>query len=184
MKKAISITLFILTLTLHSDANAAGSIKDILNVLIKNNLLHDAYNNNSELSRKFCKAFKGDRCGLMRKFGQGICAAGGGDRCGLVSNIGQGICAAGGGNSCYLVSNIGQGICAAGGGNSCYLVSKVNDGIKQFNKYFGDRDWAWDQFYHSTGSLVWACRGIQTGQFAQKEKCYGKPRHDYRWPNK
>lgn len=46
-----------------------------------------------------------------------------------------------------------------------------------------DFDWAWDQFYHQ-GQLVWVCRGAQSGQFAQVERCAYKPQNDYRWPGK
>lgn len=46
-----------------------------------------------------------------------------------------------------------------------------------------DYDWDWDQFYHN-GSLLWACRGIQTGQFAEQSRCQYKHQSDYRWPAK
>jgi hypothetical protein len=48
----------------------------------------------------------------------------------------------------------------------------------------GDYSYAWDQFYHSSGSLVWACRGRQTGRFAQASNCAYEPRHDQTWPTK
>ncbi len=106
--------------------------------------------------------------------------------CSYASSIGKGICYAGGGGTmCSYASSIGKGICYAGGGGTmCSYASSIQKGIDLFNKNHKDRDWAWDQFYHSTGSLVWACRGVQTGQFAEKYRCAGKSQNDYRWPNK
>jgi len=46
-----------------------------------------------------------------------------------------------------------------------------------------DYDWDWDQFYNAN-MLVWACRGIQTGQFAEESRCAYKVKTDYRWPGK
>ena len=165
MKIIVVIMAVLLALVPRGEVHAAGSITDILNALIKNNLLDDAHQNNSRLGQEFCKAFNGSNCSL-------------------ISNLGQGICKAGGGSNCFLITNIGQGVCKAGGGSNCFLITNTNDGIKKFNENFVDRDWAWDQFYHSAGSLVWACRGIQTGRFAEKSRCAGKPLNDYRWPNK
>ena len=47
-----------------------------------------------------------------------------------------------------------------------------------------DYDWAWDQFYNSEYNLVWACRGVQTGQFADVNRCAYKPKNDFTWPSK
>lgn len=45
-----------------------------------------------------------------------------------------------------------------------------------------DFDWDWDQFQDQNGRLVWACRGAQTGQFAELSRCAMKVRSDLRWP--
>lgn len=45
-----------------------------------------------------------------------------------------------------------------------------------------DYDWAWDQFSSQDGALVWACRGRQSGRFAEEWHCHGKPMADYIWP--
>lgn len=45
-----------------------------------------------------------------------------------------------------------------------------------------DTDWAWDQFYGPNFQLMWACRGIQTGQFADQWRCQYKIKVDSRWP--
>ena len=145
MKKLSVLVFLAFTLLPLSNANATGSIINILNILIENKLLNDAYSKDAELGEKICKMFKG--------------------------------------SGCYSVSNLGEGICKAGGGSGCYSVSTIGEGLKKFKRSYVDREWAWDQFYHSTGSLVWACRGIQTGQFAKKTRCNGKPQNDYRWPN-
>lgn len=47
-----------------------------------------------------------------------------------------------------------------------------------------DTEWDWDQFYNEYRQLVWACRGVQTGQFAETYRCSGKWQTDARWPSK
>lgn len=46
-----------------------------------------------------------------------------------------------------------------------------------------DYSWSWDLFYNEYRQLVWACRGEQTGQFAELNKCQFKPKNDHRWPS-
>jgi hypothetical protein len=54
------------------------------------------------------------------------------------------------------------------------------------NSYYAptDYDWAWDQYYNQYGQLVWSCRGKQTGQFAEFDRCQYKPANDFTWPTK
>lgn len=47
-----------------------------------------------------------------------------------------------------------------------------------------DYDWDWDEFYNANRQLVWACRGVQTGEFAEQWHCNGTPQTDWRWPSK
>lgn len=47
-----------------------------------------------------------------------------------------------------------------------------------------DHEWDWDQFYTQSYQLVWACRGVQTGEFADAWRCNGKAKTDFRWPGK
>ena len=47
-----------------------------------------------------------------------------------------------------------------------------------------DYDWEWDAFYSSSYQMVWACRGVQTGQFADGFKCQAKQKTDWKWPEK
>jgi len=46
----------------------------------------------------------------------------------------------------------------------------------------GDTSWAWDNFQGQDGSMLWACRGRQTGQFADQWRCSGLPMNDFTWP--
>ena len=47
-----------------------------------------------------------------------------------------------------------------------------------------DYDWDWDQFYNEYGVLVWRCRGVQSGRFAENTNCTYDSMTDYRWPGK
>ena len=98
------------------------------------------------------------------------------------AEIGREICSENGGSSCYSVNSIGQGICKAGGGSGCYSVRTAKDGLSRISK--SDRYWYWDQFNDAYGNLIWRCRGSQTGQFAENDKCFGQMKDDERWPNK
>jgi hypothetical protein len=46
-----------------------------------------------------------------------------------------------------------------------------------------DYEWDWDLFYNEYRQLVWACRGVQTGRFAEVERCQFKAKMDLRWPS-
>jgi len=46
-----------------------------------------------------------------------------------------------------------------------------------------DYDWDWDMFYNEYRQLVWACRGVQSGQFADQSRCAYKVKADTRWPS-
>jgi hypothetical protein len=45
-----------------------------------------------------------------------------------------------------------------------------------------DYEWDWDQFWNG-GQRVWVCRGVQTGEFADFERCRFVPQYDHRWTN-
>lgn len=47
-----------------------------------------------------------------------------------------------------------------------------------------DYDWDWDEQYDGTNRLVWVCRGVQSGQYAEPSRCGFKMRTDIRWPGK
>lgn len=61
---------------------------------------------------------------------------------------------------------------SGGSGGSTYAPASYNT----------DTTWAWDQFRDQFGSLIWACRGRQTGQFADQWRCAGQFQSDYTWP--
>ena len=193
MKKFIFLFIYLISLFNYSPVYARASISEILNLLISNNILHESHNSNSELAEAICKYYGGTAldCMYVNSVGKAICKASGQDAltCINVNSIAKAICYAGNLDAltCINVNSIGKSICYVGGGDyfDCMSVNSVSDGIKKYNqKRSRDYEWAWDQFYHSNGSLVWACRGVQTGQFAEKINCLGKPKNDYRWPNK
>lgn len=74
------------------------------------------------------------------------------------------------------------GVAAAAANNSAggYASSSTSSAYSPTSDY----DWAWDQFYGASYELVWACRGIQTGKFADFYRCQYDPRIDNRWPGK
>lgn len=64
------------------------------------------------------------------------------------------------------------GLAAKGGGNLAGAMTPEDD-----------TDWDWDLFYNEYRQLVWACRGVQTGQFADTQRCAYKAKADTRWPS-
>jgi hypothetical protein len=187
MTRITFLLIFTLLISFSSSAHALSitgnnKLDQTIIALLKQNILDDRYNDSPDIGTIICKAGGGSSCYSNLSIGTGICRAGGGSSCYSNLSIGTGICRAGGGSSCYSNLSIGTGICRAGGGSSCYSNLSIQEGLNKLPKH--DIDWAWDQFHHSTGSLVWACRGIQTGQFAEHTKCAGKSKNDDRWPNK
>lgn len=65
-------------------------------------------------------------------------------------------------------------------GFAAYATSQSSGGGGGYSAY--DYEWDWDGFYGKDGQWVWACRGVQTGQFALQEKCNYKRVDDDRWP--
>ena len=203
--------VLLLALLMSPVESSAATFHQILKSLVENELLQEELNESAELGKKFCYAGRSDGffCSSVRSLGQGICYAGREDAlfCSSVDNIGEGICYAGrsdglfcssvdniGEGICYAgrsdglfcssVDEVGEGICYAGGDTSCSYIRSVQEGYLRYLADFGDKDWDWDQFYDRYGSLVWMCRGVQTGQFADEEKCDGEYQTDRRWPRK
>ncbi len=75
----------------------------------------------------------------------------------------------------FVVGAAAIAVARTGGGGS----GSVSTGYATY-----DYDWDWDQFYNQNYQLVWACRGMQTGQFASPAKCAYKTQTDFRWPAK
>lgn len=180
----LSLLLWVFLPLYSPQAPAAGTVHQLVTTLVKNDLLHEELDDSGSLGVKFCSMFDGQGCGFVTSFGEGICRAGGGEMCSYVTSIGEGICRAGGGDLCSYVTSIGEGICRAGGGNFCTYVTSVEEGYSKYLENFKDRQWDWDQFFDRYGTLVWMCRGVQTGQFAEDDKCDGNYQTDRRWPNK
>jgi len=64
-------------------------------------------------------------------------------------------------------------IAARGGGGA-----QVSQRIGQVSDY----QWDWDAFNDQYGRLTWACRGVQSGEFADLWRCNSKIQSDNRWP--
>ena len=58
--------------------------------------------------------------------------------------------------------------------NADEIVEAMAESIHQ------DYEWDWDYFRSND---QWRCRGVQTGQFADNEKCRYKRKDDDRWPD-
>lgn len=75
--------------------------------------------------------------------------------------------------------NIGIGLAAA---LAAIAVAAARRGGGGGGTASSDYTWDWDQFQNAYGQLVWSCRGVQTGQFADLWRCNGLAKTDYRWP--
>ena len=60
---------------------------------------------------------------------------------------------------------------SGGGGGGTYVPAASSD-----------YQWQWDGFRNGYGALQWACRGVQTGQFADAYHCSGQLQMDDTWP--
>lgn len=78
--------------------------------------------------------------------------------------------------------NVGIGVAAILG--AAIIAASRGGGGGGYNPAAYDTEWDWDQFYNEYRQLVWACRGVQTGQFAEAYRCSGKWQTDARWPSK
>jgi hypothetical protein len=79
---------------------------------------------------------------------------------------------------------IAKGLCRAGGHDAfgCLGVRTIEEGLARVTR--ADTDWDWDQFYDGTGILIWRCRGIFSGRFAENVRCASDLQSDDRWPKK
>jgi len=58
------------------------------------------------------------------------------------------------------------------------------NGYGGYKPVVADYSWEWDQFYNEYYQLVWRCRGVQTGQFADDLRCQWRVKTDRTWPSK
>lgn len=183
---------FVPTLTYAADIEVG---KDIFRLLLQTNITDNNFRGDSEIGRKICEAYKGSSCSYVSSLPEGICRAANGDNCSYVNTIGEALCRAGGASNCSYVSSIGEGFCRMMHVSNCSYVSSLNEGICRGlgGSYcsgssldnFTPRDvsFAWDKFTAPNAvGIIWACRGIQTGQFVENHKCT-EPQEDKLWPN-
>jgi hypothetical protein len=81
------------------------------------------------------------------------------------------------------LKKVGIGLAVLAIAGAAYYGAKGNAGATA-RMPVTDYDWDWDQFYNQYGQLVWACRGVQTAQFAELSHCAYKVQTDLRWPGK
>jgi len=115
---------------------------------------------------------------------EGICLAGNGHR--------PSVCRRGAIGSAISIGRdltLAEGICLAGNGdrpsvcrNRTYSSQEFTIEDALISLPSDDSSWAWDSFRDQYGNLVWACRGMQTGQFSFLVRCRDRPRHDLTWP--
>ena len=134
--------------------NGPSFVNNVIFYLIKNNSLSEQFNSSHE-------------------FGKNVCTTGGADgqlisRCERVRSIGEGICLAGGADG-QLISR-------------CEQVRSIGEGLDLANRSGIDLRWAWDIFRDEYGNVVRRCRGTNTRQFADNNKCSVEPVEDRRWP--
>jgi hypothetical protein len=55
-------------------------------------------------------------------------------------------------------------------------------GAQGYSGAGADYSWDWDAFVDANGRPTWACRGIQTGRFADSYRCAGRLQVDTTWP--
>ena len=67
---------------------------------------------------------------------------------------------------------------------NCNLSGNPNSAACQQYRSSADYDWDWDAFYDQNYNLIWRCRGINTGRFADNSKCSMDAKDDDRWPSK
>lgn len=155
----------------------------------------------ADVGKQLCSEYGGSSCYSVRSIADAICRVEGGcgftpvrsiadaicrvdGGCGFtpVRSISDAICRIGSGCGFSPVRSIGEAICKVGKGSNCYSVNSTRDGLNRIST--SDRYWYWDKFYDAYDNLIWRCRGSQTGQFAENEKCSGQTKDDERWPNK
>ena len=116
--------------------------------------------------------------------GQQICLSGGRPNydCRSSTTLGEGICLSTGRPSyeCSSYLKPAEGLCLAKG-QPTYNCSSVTEAIALEMEII-DVSWAWDNFYDEYNNSQWRCRGLNTGQFADDDKCSSKPRLDNTWP--
>ena len=116
--------------------------------------------------------------------GKAICMAGGKTSYDCIGvNLFKSLCIAGGHTSydCIGVSSAGKAICMGRGYSSYECLGKSSS--QAIAMKIKDITWAWDMFRTQFRREVWRCRGTNTGQFADDDKCSSLTKNDDKWPN-
>ena len=113
--------------------------------------------------------------------GKGICMASGKEGYECSVDIFTSLCIAGGRESyeCSILT-AGSAICMSRGYESYECSGKSPS--QAITMKIKDIKWAWDMFRNQYGGETWRCRGINTGQFADDDKC-SSYKNDDKWPN-
>ena len=116
--------------------------------------------------------------------GKAICMASGKTSYDCIGvNLFKSLCIAGGHTSydCIGVSSAGKAICMGRGYSSYECLGKSPS--QAIAMKIKDITWAWDMFRTQFRREVWRCRGTNTGQFADDDKCSSLTKNDDKWPN-
>lgn len=206
----ISIPVFLLPvflLLLPSSAFSRVTTLDIVGVVIKNQIT-DEFAKTAGNGGDICRANGRPSydCSSYISLAQGICLASNrpGYDCNSYISLAQAICMNGGRPSydCNSYMNLNQAICLSTGRPSYDCSSYVNlvqaiclargRASYECNSYMSiesvfslpvqDVSWAWDLFIDQYGRTQWACRGKNTGEFSDLDKCSTEEKIDSIWP--
>lgn len=124
-------------------------------------------------------------CSSHISLGQALCLNGGRPsyECSSSISVTTGVCLSTGRASYECSSSIGlpQAICLARGQESYNCHSHMSM-AHALSLPVLDVAWAWDRFLDQYGSHRWACRGKNTGKFAETSRCNREPKNDTVWP--
>lgn len=124
-------------------------------------------------------------CGSYVALGQALCLTGGRASydCSSYVSVATGVCLSTGRPSYDCSSYVGlpQAVCLARGQPSYNCPSYIS--MEQAIKLpVLDISWAWDSFLDQNGLRRWACRGKNTGEFADETSCSSQTKTDATWP--
>jgi hypothetical protein len=124
-------------------------------------------------------------CGPYVSLGQALCLTGGRASydCSSYASVATGVCLSTGRPSYDCSSYVGlpQAVCLARGQPSYNCSSSIS--MEQAIKLpVLDISWAWDSFLDQNGGRRWACRGKNTGEFADETGCSSQTKTDTTWP--
>jgi hypothetical protein len=199
MQLSLLVVSMLISISAHADT--ARKLGEIL--ILKGFTEED--NINSSSAEGMCKDTGKTSYDCRRvTLGEAICMIGGNTKydCRRVT-LGEAICIASGTTKydCRRV-NIFESLCIAGGHTvyDCRRVSSAEKAIcmgRGYDSYecrrkspseaigmkIKDIKWAWDMFRNQYGGETWRCRGTNTGQFADDDKCSFLTKNDDKWPN-